>query len=92
MKKSKKILSVVLAAIVLFCCGGTALAAEKLVTFVSEKGVYTAKKISHPYKSLGTTDGRVLFSLRESVIETYGFSDILFADKLAKRITLCAAQ
>ena len=37
-------------------------------------------------------DGRVMFSLRESDIETYGFSDIIFAYKLAKRITLCEAQ
>ena len=37
-------------------------------------------------------DGRVIFSLRESVIETFSFSDILFANKLAKRITLCDAQ
>ena len=44
--------------------------------------------------------GIVLFCLRQSdiiavsnsVIEPYGFSDILFADKLAKRITLCEAQ
>ena len=36
--------------------------------------------------------GRVIFSLRESVIETLGFSVILFANKLAKRITLCEAQ
>ena len=31
---------------------------------------------------------RVIFSLRESDIETYGFSDITFAPKLAKRISL----
>ena len=37
-------------------------------------------------------DGRVMFSLRESDIETNGFSDIIFAYKLAKRITLCEAQ
>ena len=37
-------------------------------------------------------DGRVIFSLRESVIETVSFSYILFADKLAKQITLCKAQ
>ena len=37
-------------------------------------------------------DGRVIFSLRESVIETLSFSYILFADKLAKQITLCEAQ
>ena len=36
--------------------------------------------------------GRVIFSLRESDIETNGFSDIIFAYKLAKRITLCEAQ
>ena len=36
--------------------------------------------------------GRVIFSHSESDIETYGFSDILFANKLAKRITLCEAQ
>ena len=59
MKKRKKILSVVLAVLMLFGCAATALAAENLVTFVSENGVYTAKKISHPYKALGTTDGIV---------------------------------
>lgn len=59
MKRSKKILAIILAVLVLFGCAGTALAAEKLVTYVSENGVYTAKKISHPYKSLGTTDGIV---------------------------------
>ena len=36
--------------------------------------------------------GRVIFSLCESVIETLSFSYILFANKLAKQITLCKAQ
>lgn len=59
MKKTKKILAVALAVLMLFGCMVTAFAAEELVTYVSENGIYKTKKISHPDKKLGTTDGIV---------------------------------
>jgi len=59
MKKIKKILAVAIAVLMLFGCMATAFAAEELVTFVSENGIYKTKKISHPDKELGTTDGIV---------------------------------
>ena len=56
-KNLRKALSMILAMSMLLAFAVTPFAADNLITFSSDSGVYQAKKISHPGKALSTTDG-----------------------------------
>lgn len=58
-KNLRKALSMILAMSMLLAFAVTPFAADNLITFSSDSGVYQAKKISHPGKALSTTDGIV---------------------------------
>ena len=58
-KNLRKVLCMLLAMSMLLAFAVTPFAADNLITFSSDSGVYQAKKISHPGKALSTTDGIV---------------------------------
>ena len=58
-KNLRKVLCIVLSMSMLFVFAVTPFAADNLITFTSDSGIYQATKISHPGKALGTTDGIV---------------------------------